>query len=198
MSQSSEASSTVFESLILKERDLFAQLEEKAKKIFMLDSKGCVIFKVPRELLSIRQLVMVYLLAQTIGFERKVKDSRTLKGEDLAKLTGTPAYAIAAINTLRDHCFVELEPVTEMPESTDEVDDEGTGDTVDEVDNEENGATSQKDEEPVEVYRVSLSMTNFVLDDILATVAAWERKHFYPFTWQERQHNAPYLPQNSG
>ncbi|MCB8944174.1 MAG: hypothetical protein H6658_10505 [Ardenticatenaceae bacterium] len=213
-----------FSSFFLQEQDIHTQIEEKAKKIFILDSKGCVIFRVPRELLTVRQLALVYFLAHIAGYEHNMKDTRSMKGEELGKLTGAPAYALSALESSPACCFVEVEEIEEEEEEAEtaeiSADDDLQPDTNAQTSNEpplsesqppshgrfhnflqalhlvkaelEEEEVEKKSPKKIKIYTISLTMVNIVLDEILATVAAWERKHFYPFKWQDRQINTPY------
>jgi hypothetical protein len=59
MNQSHEQQARSFEILILNDRELRTEVAQKAQKIFKLDSKGNVIFQIPRGLLSVEQLTAV-------------------------------------------------------------------------------------------------------------------------------------------
>jgi hypothetical protein len=173
MNQSHEQQARSFEILILNDRELRTEVAQKAQKIFKLDSKGNVIFQIPRGLLSVEQLTAVYLLAQYIGNQSQLKDSAALTAEALGELTGARYFAPDTLGHLQQQGLVEsvvmpLIPSSKQPEEEPEKD---------------------ADEFPDVGDRITLAGANKILDDIDASIIAWERKHYYPFYWQDRNHN---------
>jgi DNA-binding transcriptional ArsR family regulator len=74
----------LLESLLIDEEMVFERLVDKAKRLFGLNKRGEIIFLVPRESLTQRQLVAVYLIGGLFAKELEIKDTEIITAEELS------------------------------------------------------------------------------------------------------------------
>ena len=98
----------VLEGILIDEDAIFRTLVEKAKKIFGLNTRGDIIFLVPRDSLTQRQLISVYLIGRLFAKELEISDSEVATADDLSVFIGTDKKSVAArLHDLKKEHIVE-------------------------------------------------------------------------------------------
>jgi hypothetical protein len=98
----------ILESILIDEEAIFANLVEKAKKIFGLNARGDIVFLIPRDSLTQRQLVAVYLTGRLFAKELEIIDSEIVVADDLSVFLGTDKKTVAArLHDLKKEHIVE-------------------------------------------------------------------------------------------
>src|SRR2546427_6799205 len=90
------ATTEIFESLLVTEKELLQEAVSKAKELIGIEEKtGQVIFRFPKESLGQKQLVALYLIGQYFAKQMNKTDSSSLSIEDLVDKTGIDNNTLA-------------------------------------------------------------------------------------------------------
>lgn len=77
----------LLESILIDEEAIFEKIVEKAKSLFGLNKRGEIILHIPRDELTQRQLIAVYLIGGVFAKELELRDTDVFTAEELSGLT---------------------------------------------------------------------------------------------------------------
>lgn len=86
----------ILENILIDEEELFKGLVEKAKRVFGLNKRGDIIFLIPRDSLTQRQIIAVYLLGRLFAHELEMTNSEIITADELSTLMGVDKKSVTA------------------------------------------------------------------------------------------------------
>ena len=96
------------EGILIDEEAIFRSLVEKAKKIFGLTPRGEIVFLIPRDSLTQRQLVATYLIGRLFAKELEIVASEIVTADDLSMLMTIDKKTVTArLHDLKKEHIVE-------------------------------------------------------------------------------------------
>lgn len=98
----------ILEGILIDEDAIYEGLVEKAKKIFRLNPRGQIVFLVPRDSLTQRQLVATFLIGRLFARELEIVNSEIVTADDLSVLMATDKKSVTArLHDLKKEHIVE-------------------------------------------------------------------------------------------